>query len=146
MEIATSVLVKGSEQQVVGDKYVLRASDVQLSLHAGKPAKKDGNDSEQLPVLVRVGYPETVPKPTSLRGLARLLASLTDIPASSVEPQSLIGKGSYSVVYRSYLTRLSGGSRQTVAIKRPRAKTAHNLDNMTFFCEEGVLMKILSHR
>eukprot|EP00193_Tetraselmis_chui_P005111 CAMPEP_0177761674 /NCGR_PEP_ID=MMETSP0491_2-20121128/5933_1 /TAXON_ID=63592 /ORGANISM="Tetraselmis chuii, Strain PLY429" /LENGTH=146 /DNA_ID=CAMNT_0019277669 /DNA_START=4500 /DNA_END=4940 /DNA_ORIENTATION=- len=146
MELATSVLVKGSEQQVVGDKYVLRASDVQLSLHAGKPAKNDGNDSEQLPVLVRVGYPETVPKPTSLRGLARLLASLTDIPASSVEPQSLIGKGSYSVVYRSYLTRLSGGSRQTVAIKRPRAKTAHNLDNMTFFCEEGVLMKILSHR
>lgn len=130
------------------DESAIHDTDVELTV-AYESSLNKGTESttKQVPVLVRaVGYHGHSIKPTSLRGLARLLASMTDIPATDVEPQQLVGKGSYSVVYKSWLKEQATGSRRTVAIKRPRAKTANNLDNMTFFCEEGVLMKTLDHR
>lgn len=142
-------LVKALEQSYMadGDSFAVNATDVELAVDGGNLAKKDAGENQQLSVLVRAaGTYEHGGKPTSLRGLARLLASMTNISARDVEPLNLVGKGSYSVVYRSYLKHPSSGTRRTVAIKRPRAKTANNLDNMTFFCEEGVLMKMLDHR
>mmetsp|Transcript_33788 Transcript_33788/g.95632 ORF Transcript_33788/g.95632 Transcript_33788/m.95632 type:complete len:466 (+) Transcript_33788:142-1539(+) len=100
--------------------------------------------------LLRCSSPydyEKVPvgKPSSLRSLAKLLARITHFSGGDLEPLGVVGKGSYSVVYKCYLMR-PGGVTEAVAVKRPRSKTVNNLDNMTFLVEEGVLMQLVTHR
>ena len=84
-------------------------------------------------------------KPSSLRSLAKLLSRITQYSGGDLEPLGVVGKGSYSVVYKCYLMR-PGGVTEAVAVKRPRSKTVNNLDNMTFLVEEGVLMQLITHR
>lgn len=91
------------------------------------------------PVRVPLG------KPVSLSELAKLISRLAHFSGREIEPLGIIGKGSYSVVYKCFLLRANGVT-EAVAVKRPRSRTINSLDNMTFMVEEGVIMQLANHR